>query len=69
MRVGQMLNQPVGGDLCTNLSVVICRSSVGREEELYGRYGNNDSDNCRRYSSDGSAFRFFILHHFVNTFM
>ena len=26
---GQILYQPVGGDLCTNLSVVICRSSVG----------------------------------------
>ena len=39
--------QPVGGDLCTNLLVVICLSSGAREEELYGRYDNNDNDNCR----------------------
>ena len=42
---GQMLDQPVGGDLCANLLVVICLVGA-REEELYGRYDNNDNDNC-----------------------
>ena len=31
-----------------------------REEELYRRYDNNDNGNCRWYSSDGSAFCFYL---------
>ena len=46
-----MLYQPVGG----------ADQEWAREKELYGRYGNNDSDNCRRYSSDGSAFLFLYI--------
>ena len=39
------------------------------EEKLDGHYGNNDSDNCRRYSSGGSAIRFLYYTSFVNKFM
>ena len=42
-----MLYKPVGGDLRTNLLVMICDLVWAREEELYGRYDNNDNDNCR----------------------
>ena len=60
--MGQMLYQPVGGKE---------RIEYGaRDEELYRRYGCNDSNNSRRYSILNQMEVFFSLYIiFVNNFM